>query len=335
MSETANTAKMSDILSDEIFSVFGWTRVGPTNHPWECVELEKHHKKTVKVHPSDVVYKYRDPYRGLDIYINADLKSYAATTIQTTDLGSALRSLAMAAECANKSPGWQSAYLRDSANHEVVALLFIFNHDGEFDKNFGTLLSAVTVGQVKVEQLRKVFVMGPERIAYLNNIAKDIIQERGLNRLPSSDACHFYYPDLENAKVSSRKQGAATIEMLLGPWQILRFGHGAQRIGSAGYYFYSMRTGETEDEFMYMLDFIFTYQLLDDEDSVCIRMPYAREKAHPAFEKAKERYAEEFWALTEDSKKEFVRRVERITLKKITDIVAVFSKIEIGMTRHG
>jgi hypothetical protein len=280
------------------------------------------------------VYKYRDPYRGLDIYINTDLKSYAANTIQTSDIGAALRGLATAVECANKSPGWQSAYLRDSANHEVVGLLFIYNHDGEFDKSFGALLSGVSAGQVKVEQPRKVFVMGPDRIAYLNNIAKDIIQERGLKRLPDSEACHFYYPDFENAKVSSRKQGAATIEMLLGPWQILRFGHGPQRNGAAGYYFYSTRNGESEDEFMYMLDFIFTYQLLDDEDSICIRMPFAGEKAHPSFEKAKERYAEEFWSLTEDSKKGFLSRVARITLKKITDIVPVFSKTEIGMTRH-
>lgn len=335
MSETANIAEIAAILSEEIFPLFGWERVGPTDHKWDCVEIEKHNKKRAKVHPSDVVFRYRDPYRGLEIYANTDLKSYAAGTVESSDLTETLRNLAIAVECANKSPGWQAAYLPEASNYDVVGLLFIYNHDGEYDKDFGAFLSGVSLSKVKVAAGRKLFVMGPDRISYLNTVAKDILQERGATRLPNSDSCHFYYPDLENAKVSNRKQGAATLEMLLGPWQILRFGRSGQSLPNSGYYFYCATKGESEDEFMYILDFIFTYQLLDDEETICIRMPFASAEAHSFFEKAKNRYADEFWSLAEQSKKDFANRMKRIVLKKLTDIKTVFSTTEIGMKRHG
>ena len=335
MSETVNIAEFAKILSDEIFTIFGWQTVGPADHTWDCVEIEKHHKKKAKVHPSDVVFKYRDPYRGIDIYLNTDLKSYAKSTLQSTDLASTLRSLAGAVECANKSPSWQTAYLTERTNYDVVGLLFLFNHDGEFDKDFPAILGEIGPGQIKVERQRKVFVMGPDRITYLNTIAKDILQERGAKRLPDTDYCHFYYPDMEFAKVTASKQGAATVETLLGPWQILRFGRNGSPQSCPGYYFYSASTGNSEEEFMYIIDFIFTYQLLGDEDVICIRMPLASESATPHFERAKARYADEFRGLTDDSKKEFQARMSRITLRTITDTKPVFSKTEIGMKRHG
>ena len=125
------------------------------------------------------------------------------------------------------------------------------------------------------------------------------------------------------------------MEMLLGPWQILRFGRSGQSKANSGYYFYCGTKGESEDEFMYIIDFIFTYQLLDDEDIICIRMPFASSEAPSFFEKAKARYADEFWSLAEQSKREFSNRMQRIALKKLTDIRTEFSTTEIGMKRHG
>lgn len=331
MSETANVAAIAEILSNEVFGVFGWKEVGPRNHKWSCVEQERHRKK---VHPSDVVFKYRDPYRGIDIYLNTDLKSYASNTVESANFGTALKSLAMAVECANKSEQWQRAYLDSRSNHDVVGLLFVYNHDGEYDKDFQGRLSDVSAFNVKAAKGRRVFVMGPDRIAYLNTIAKDILQQRGAKKLPASEACHFYCPDLENAKVTSQKHGAASIEMLLGPWQIMHFKASKKEHAGPGYFFYSAGAGASEEEFMYLLDFIFNYQLLGDNDSICIRMPFASDDSFPYFERALKRYADEFWPINNDSRKEFEERLKRITLKKITDIKTVFSTTEIGMKRH-
>lgn len=328
MSETAQISEIAEILSNEVFGVFGWETVGPKNHKWPCVEMDRHKKK---VHPSDVVFRYRDPYRGVDIYVNTDLKSYAKSSIESANFSSALKSLALSVECANKSDEWQKAYLDARSSHEVIGLLFVYNHDGEFDKDFSANLADATPGKVKAFKTNKIMVMGPDRIAYLNTIAKDILQQRGAKKLPSSEACRFYYPDLENAKVSSQKHGAASIEMLLGPWQIIHFKGSKKGKLGPGYFFYSAGDGSSEEEFMYILDFIFNYQLLGDQDSICIRMPFASNDASPCFERAQRRYADEFWPISDDSRKEFEQRLARITLKKITDIATVFSTTEIGM----
>jgi hypothetical protein len=95
MGETVNIAEMAVLASTEIFSVFGWEQRPLSDQNFDCVETEKHRKVKTKwkKHPTDTVFKYVDPYRGIDVYLNTDLKSYAKGTLDTTNLVSTLRSL--------------------------------------------------------------------------------------------------------------------------------------------------------------------------------------------------------------------------------------------------
>lgn len=88
MAETVNISKMAELLSKEIFSAFGWQSKGLKNYSWPCVLPEQHHKKRIKkLHPTDVVFRYFDPYTNQTTYVIFDLKSYSKGTLKSTDLG--------------------------------------------------------------------------------------------------------------------------------------------------------------------------------------------------------------------------------------------------------
>lgn len=71
---------MAEKVSEEIFAIFGWEKVGPRNQNWKCVNHEVHQTKA-GTHPSDLVFRYLDPYSNWMIYLNADVKSYATKSI--------------------------------------------------------------------------------------------------------------------------------------------------------------------------------------------------------------------------------------------------------------
>jgi hypothetical protein len=334
MSETGNIQQMAQILSEPIFTTFGWIQVGPTDVDWDCVEMEKHARKKAKTHPSDAVFKYYDPYRGIDIYLNTDLKSYKSNTLEKTDLAATLRQLARATECANKSQKWAELFANEQRNWQVSGLLFIFNNDGKYDKDFGSVLAEVQPNEVPVAEGQCVYVLGPKDICYLNTIAHDINASRGQKKLPDAEFCGFYYPDLEDAiAAKSRKHSAATIEQMLSPWQLLRYDKQIPAGTQSGYYFYYRGTGKSVDEFKYLLDYMFKYQLLGDLDQICIRMPFACSEAAAIFERAKIQYQEEFWSVGNAGPEVFGERLKRITCSSITPMEEKFSSVEIGMKK--
>ena len=126
MPETANIARMAELISNDIFDEFGWERTGPVNENWECV-IPEHQRKT---HPADVVFWYQDPYSAKRIYVMTDLKSYASNSITKTMIGQALRGLALATECSQLSSVWRNLYVPRDTQYQPVGLLFVFNHDG-------------------------------------------------------------------------------------------------------------------------------------------------------------------------------------------------------------
>jgi hypothetical protein len=107
MSETINISKMAEYLSDDIFSEFFWTKIGPTNENWPCEEPE-HHK--VITHPADVVFFYDEPYDLSRTYVHCDLKSYAKGSVTASAVRGAIESLAAQISCAEKSGSWQQYY---------------------------------------------------------------------------------------------------------------------------------------------------------------------------------------------------------------------------------
>src|SRR5690348_14935817 len=167
MSETVNIMKMAEKASDEIFSVFGWEKLPAMNQKTECVDKKKHGRMQAKIHPTDAVWKYLDPYLGYDIYVYSDLKSYAKGTLDNADLAAILRDIARGTECANKSEDWKRIYVDQKRTHQVIGLLFIYNHDGGYEKEFSDVLAALAPSSCDVAPSDYIGVVGPERVIYL------------------------------------------------------------------------------------------------------------------------------------------------------------------------
>ena len=137
MAETINITKMAEKLSKGIFGEFLWQRMEHTNLNWPCEDQEKH---KVKTHPSDVVFWYDEPYSQSRMYVNYELKSYAKSTVTAGSIRKAIESLAKALSCAEKSQEFREKFVRSNVSVEICGLLFVYNHDGEYDKDFGKSL---------------------------------------------------------------------------------------------------------------------------------------------------------------------------------------------------
>ena len=130
MAEESNTAKMARIVFSECFEVFGWETLGPLDWKWPCESPDLHDDRTM--HPTDLVCRYDDPYFDRPVYVNVELKSYAADSIDKAAVAGALRSLATATDCLHSSETWQKQHTRQEGNWVGVGLLFWFNHDHKF-----------------------------------------------------------------------------------------------------------------------------------------------------------------------------------------------------------
>lgn len=320
----AQIAEMANLVSDRIFKQFGWKRRPHKDQDWDCV-TKRHQKPT---HPSDIVFHYESPFpkEGGRIYINTDLKSYAKGTIKKEKLEEALTSLSQATECANKSQSWQDLYLDPTHNARVHGMLFIYNHDNEYDRDFVSLLKSVKVNLLKVRPDYRIYIFGPNDIEYLYNIAVDIALLRNDKLISKSELCRFYLPDMVKARVSHKEISAATPEMLKMPWQIIKYESDPGEVDLGGYLIYYRGLCESSDELKYFLDFLFRFQLVEDSSQICIRAPYAHENATAFFETAKEQYAERYFGY-----KDFETRLDRISLSVTGNHQATFSTKELGM----
>jgi hypothetical protein len=334
MGETAPTEEIGRLLADKVLSKFGWKSSGPVNQNFECVEQKRHAKLKAKTHPGDVVFHYPDPYLGMEVYLHVDLKSYAAQTLEKADLKGILKDLAISVECANKSREWARLYDETTGSHAVHGLLFIYNHDGNYDKNFPSVLQQTGDGVAQLPPGKRIYVIGPERALYLFNVAQDIRGLQGDQELPADSGVAFFHPDLHNTRIQTQQYGSATVETLLSPWQVLRFQFPKQPEKS-GHLIYYAGKGESVQEFTYLLDYIFTYQLLGDEGTIRIRLPFGGTDASNIFEKAKTLYGSEFWSIESGSQSQFQERLKRISCCLCTQMVPCFSKTEIGLKRHG
>lgn len=323
MSETGNIETMAKLVFDELFKYFKWSSSGPRDIDWECV-TDIHGKKT---HPSDVVFYYDDPYSGMTVYQNVDLKSYAKSSIQVTSITKALKSLAIATECANISEDWQKLYLiKPDGFDQVSGILFIYNHDGDFDKNFQDHINTIDFEKIPISEFGSLTLMGPDLIEKLLNIVCDLKMLKGDDLLPSIENYTFFYPDL----VRSRRNGdewkkAATIEALTAPWLIIKH-RGVEDKISDGFIIYYHPSGETIEEFIYLIDAMSHYQMLVSDYKIRVRLVNPSNFAISNFEKAKIEYMR-IWGEDEARRKQ-MSRVECAQIKQFT---TRFSEIEIGM----
>ena len=166
MSETGNIEALAKLVSQDIFKWFKWDTCGLKDTDWRCVTTS--HKK--RTHPADVVFYYDDPYSGKVIYLNTDLKSYKKGSITATSISKALSSLSISVECANVSEDWQDKYLvNDIGFDSVIGMLFIYNHDDEFDKDLTEIIDSVDFEKIQIPESVKILLLDPQKIRILFN----------------------------------------------------------------------------------------------------------------------------------------------------------------------
>lgn len=322
MPETGNIETLAKVISTDIFKWLKWETCPPKDVNLTC-ECEHHNKKT---HPADVVFYYDDPYTGRTTYLNTDLKSYATGSITKRMVTTALESLAMSVECANISQDWQDMFLLHHEEYEkVIGLLFIYNHDGEFDKDFSEILELVDFHKLPIAPGNELTVMGPKFIERLMNIVSDLKMLKADETFPSINDYTFFYPDL----VRSRRCGSewdkpATIEALSGPWLMLKH-RGGENFGD-GFVIYYHSSGETIEEFVYLIDAISHYQMFSNDFPIRIRFTNASENAQVNFEKAKREYLK-MWG--NDAGRQV--QMQRINAAQITHFIKKYNPIEVGM----
>lgn len=330
--ETSSIQHVANKITQDIFKVFKWQRAVSHDMNWDC-NLEAHDKKT---HPSDVVFYYINPYEEEVVYLNTDLKSYAQGGIGKSMVEGALSSLALATECANISPQWRTRYVRDeSLGYNVRGLLFLYNHDNLYDKDFyNSVMKKVDPDTIKCPSNIKLHLLDPYKISDIINISSDIKILIGSGELPQPDLYCYYYPDLSLTRIKHpiNNKTAATIEMLSSPYIILKHDE-FEWMGDkkeSGYVIYYNQSGNNEDEFVYFLDMLSNYQILTDAKRISIRHCHINPNpdAIHHFERAKQKYSTH-WLLGEKE-----RLFSKVSFDKITTVVVQYSLEAIGMEQR-
>jgi hypothetical protein len=319
--ETTNIATMAEILSNNLFSVFGWLTTGTTNHNWPCENPELHKRKT---HPSDVVFYYDEPYSLTRTYVNCDLKSYKAGSITAGAIESAMASLSRALTCAEISASWRDMYVDKDVTASIVGLLFIYNHDGAYDKDFDCVMTTLRLDDVNIPTGSRIIVLGPRMIHWLNNVRYDIVQMRGENLLPDSQACRFHFPELVRRKNVQPSARAATLEMLTGPWITLQYTDPSTK--QVGYVIYYRHRGESSKEFLYILDYLEHYQMLSATTTIQLRLLDPAPNAPSHFQHAIREYVDAY-----EGGEAMAELLRKIKYSAITNVVSTFSEVEVGM----
>lgn len=332
MSETHNTSAIAGKIQNDIFKVFHWNVHSQEDSDFQCV-LEEHLTdagERKKTHPGDIVFHYVDPYLDKTICLHTDLKSYGKSSIRQNKIREALTSLAMTIECASVTDTWRTKFSSQTDTYEVRGLLFVANHDNKAPARFRELLKGIALKNIPVAKNQIIHILGPDDVARLFSIATDIklaIQDKKI-----SPHYRFFYPDLTLWKrtTGEDERTGATIEMLLSPHFVLK--HHAvtennitiEKRGSLVYY---GRKGETIEEFIYLLDTLSRYQLVNSHEQLRIRAfnPESSSNIKNNFDIAKKRYCQ-IWKF--DSGREM--EVNAITIDSINQISPNYKADEIG-----
>lgn len=329
MAETANIAQMAEKIAQEIFAEFLWGTIGPLNNNWDCINKDLH---DVDTHPSDIVFYYDDPYSDTRVYINCDLKSYSEKSISSNTIAKSINNLSKSVECASTSENWQDHYSHPGTTFDVYGLLFIYNHDGGYDRQFDNQLKAAKLAPANIARSERIFVLGPKDIFWLNNVCQEIARMRGSRqrKIPDSEYCSFFHPQLaQKANVVPGRQCAATLESITSAWIILAHKDDGKGIGDGFVIFYR---GEAENvnEFTYFIDFMRRNNLLKDRISILIKCIDSTGQKMINFQKASQLYIRQVLG-DEDSNSDLAKIISKIAFEGMSQIISTFSEVEIGM----
>lgn len=330
--ETSAIQHVANKITQDIFRVFKWQRAESQDMNWKC-ELQGHDKKT---HPSDVVFHYIDPYEEEVVYLNTDLKSYASGSIGKGIVEGAISSLALATECANISSQWRNRYIKDeSLGFNVRGLLFLYNHDHLYDKDFyESVMKKVDSEAIKCSPNVKLHILDPYKISDIINIAFDIKNLMGSGGLPQPNQFQYYYPDLALTRIKHpvNEKTAATVEILSSPYVIIKHNPYIwdEEEHDGGFVIYYNQPGNSIDEFVYFFDMLSNYQILTDAKKISIRHCHINphEEAVHHFKKAKQKYSSH-WLVGENE-----RLFTKVSFDKVATVVINYSLEAIGMEQR-
>lgn len=324
MAETAVIARMAEKLADQILGEFFWRKTGPMNVNWQCEHQDSH---GVKSHPTDTVFFYNEPYSESRRYVQCDLKSYSKTSITKSQMKAAIVSLAKQVTCAEVSPEWQRLYVGDETTPVISGLLFVYNHDDEYDAEFAHLLGEIKNEDLKLNPNSRLFVFGPDDINWLDRVATEIRQMRGKGELPAKQSMRYYHPQLvrkTNFQIVAAR--AATLEMLSSPWIML--GWEDDDNGRDGFVVFHRRESNVDD-LVYLLDYLRHFQLLQKKIDVTIKVPQADASASVKLQKAVTKYIDHVSGHNEDS--ELAKLLQKVSIGFVPENKTSFSTEAIGM----
>lgn len=328
MSETGPTSEIARKVCDDIFGIFFWEIHPKSDDNFKCTNINHRTPKDrqKKTHPADVVFSYEDPYLEKKTYLHTDMKSYGIGSIKAENLRDAFRSLCLTVECARQSEDWRKLYsIPDDESHDVEGFLFVHNHDKAHVNEFSEALSKISLSALPVAADTVIHFMGPNDVLRLYSVAHDIMHLRFLELLPKENYT-FYYPDLllKRRRTDEWKQ-AATIELLMSPFFIIK--HDKTEKASQGYLIYYNRSGATVAEFEYLFDSMSRYQMLEKGLALKVRCCYKNsdDAMQSNFLAAKKKYAKA-WGFDERR----TQLLEGIKLEKIPSMADTYTPGDLG-----
>ncbi|WP_129351656.1 hypothetical protein [Solidesulfovibrio carbinolicus] len=320
MAETINISKMAEIVSKEIFTYLNWEVSGPTNENTPCID-ESHACKT---HPADVVFRYVEPYEDKITHVLCDLKSYSKETIKEAKIKKAIEDLNIALSCARRNTAWQEKYIFTEKNINIKGMLFIYNHDSEYDKDFMELFKKAT-DKISIDKGNKISVIGPKKILYLSNLASNIQLLRGKKQLPDEEY-GFFYPEQPVRKIfHDQSRLPLTIEQIGGSFHILRYSekYGSNTIISLDVYLED-KQNEFEN-FQHLFDYLRKNNCLQSFSKIRVFAPFSKDSTRTNYEKALRIYGEKV-------DENFANKIKPvISYEHINKVIPQFFSEEIGM----
>lgn len=326
--ENSRRQKIAELVGANLFvEQFGWKLRHTANVDWACIDPTIHgkRKEAKHSHPTDACYRYIDPYEGIPSYIIVDFKSYGGESITKSMVETYLKKLAEVVKCAPRSEIFQDKYTGSDTDYNVHGLLFIYNHDEKFEGDFNALLDELGTCSLNIATNQFILVMGPSDVRFFDTMVKDIKSDR--SAFADLSNLRFFAPDLETEPVKGLKFGPLTIRMLVSPWIIVS----PQGDNPSLFIVYYRDSGSSSDEFLWLIDHLITFQLLSDHNAIQVRGISPNSDASTRFNDARIRYCEEYHGLTELSKIEFGKRLDKITFKSVNMGYSKISEIEVGL----
>ena len=326
MSETVNIAALAQSVATRIFNVFGWEMEGLQDENFPCSKAEKHQTKSVgSTHPVDCVFSYPDPFSTKQIYLIFDLKSYASSTIKTTDFAPYIRGLSKTIDCARVSDPWQKRYVSSEiTDWHVEGSLFVYNHDGNYDKSFKEKAKGLAPSSLSHGITSRIHLFCPDDISYLESIAQDMKSYCGEHDLKFASRKFFFAQQLIHTPRDSLLP-IATIEMLRGQILIVAFEKSDHQFN----YIVYLRGVGTEDEFEYLITYLFRNGIMSLTRSVLFKGANFGSDAQVDFDKARSN----FW-VRHYKMPEIWNSLECIKFDRVSRVTNNFSSVDESKRRQ-